>query len=104
MKIGIIGGGLMGMALARRMSAGGHTVSVFERDTQTGGLSTHQDYGPFTWDRFYHVVLPTDLDLTRFLEQLSPGLAQHGIPEVSSAFTARQDQAGADHTLLRPHQ
>jgi protoporphyrinogen oxidase len=90
MKIGIIGGGLMGMALARRMSAGGHTVSVFERDTQTGGLSTHQDYGPFTWDRFYHVVLPTDLDLTRFLEQLSPGLAPRWVKTLTGFYVDRR--------------
>lgn len=80
----------MGMALARRLAAGGHTVSVFERDLQTGGLSTHQDYGPFTWDRFYHVVLPTDLDLARFLEQLSPALAPKWVKTLTGFFVDRR--------------
>ena len=47
MRIGIIGGGFMGMVLAYRLARRGHAVTVFERDTQVGGLATHHDYGPF---------------------------------------------------------
>ena len=72
MKIGIIGGGLMGMALARSLSSKGHSVTVFEREKQLGGLATHQNYGPCYWDRFYHVVLPTDTSLNHFLREIAP--------------------------------
>ena len=44
MRIGVIGGGLMGMTLAHRLT-GGHAVTVFERDPQLGGLATYHDYG-----------------------------------------------------------
>lgn len=90
MKIGIIGGGLMGMALARGLSSQGHVVSVFEREKQLGGLSTHQDYGPFFWDRFYHVVLPTDRFLIRFLDKLSPGLKPRWVKTLTGFYVDRQ--------------
>lgn len=90
MKIGIIGGGLMGMALARGLSSQGHIVSVFEREKQLGGLSTHQDYGPFFWDRFYHVVLPTDRFLIRFLDKLSPGLTPRWVKTLTGFYVDRQ--------------
>ncbi|MGB7931984.1 MAG: NAD(P)/FAD-dependent oxidoreductase [Gammaproteobacteria bacterium] len=70
MQIGIIGGGLMGLALARRLSDRGHNVSVYEADSQLGGLATHHDYGAFIWDRFYHVILPTDTHLLNFLNEI----------------------------------
>ncbi len=63
----------MGMALAERLSAVGHEVHVFERADQPGGLATWQDFGPFVWDRFYHVILPSDLALVGFLRRI--GLA-----------------------------
>lgn len=69
-RIGIVGGGLMGMALARKLAVNGCQVTVLERDDQIGGLATYQDYGKFYWDRFYHVILPSDRDLIEFVEVL----------------------------------
>ena len=71
--IGIIGGGPMGLALAYRLSAQGHRVTVLEQADQFGGLATHHDYGEFIWDRFYHVVLPTDTHLVGFLDEIGMG-------------------------------
>jgi protoporphyrinogen oxidase len=72
-RIGIIGGGFMGMVLAYRLARRGHAVTVFERDTQVGGLATHHDYGPFVWDRFYHCILPSDTHLIRLLHDVGLG-------------------------------
>ena len=80
----------MGMALARELSNQGHLVTVFEREKQLGGLSTHQDYGPFYWDRFYHVVLPTDRFLTRFLGKLSPELEPRWVKTLTGFYVDRQ--------------
>ena len=60
----------MGLALARRLSDQGNDVSVYEADKQLGGLATHHDYGAFVWDRFYHVILPTDTHLLGFLNDI----------------------------------
>lgn len=73
MKIGIVGGGFMGLVLAHKISQTHAKVKVFEQGTQPGGLSTYQDYGDFTWDKFYHVILPTDNHLIGLIKEL--GLA-----------------------------
>jgi protoporphyrinogen oxidase len=72
-RIGIIGGGLMGLALAERLGAAGHRVTVYERAEQPGGLATWQDFGAFTWDRFYHVILPSDTALVDFVRRIGLG-------------------------------
>jgi protoporphyrinogen oxidase len=72
-RVGIIGGGIMGLALAQRLSARGLNVTVFERDRQLGGLATYHDYGWFWWDRFYHVILPGDTHLIRYLNEIGLG-------------------------------
>jgi protoporphyrinogen oxidase len=73
MKIGIIGGGIMGLSLAYRLSQKGHKVTVFESSQQLGGLATYHDFGTFVWDRFYHVILPSDKYLIQFIKDI--GLA-----------------------------
>ncbi|MBB6091652.1 protoporphyrinogen oxidase [Povalibacter uvarum] len=70
MRIGIVGGGLMGLALADHLAGDGHRVSVFERGKQLGGLTTWHDFGQFVWDRFYHVVLPTDAALLGLMKRI----------------------------------
>jgi protoporphyrinogen oxidase len=73
MRIGVIGGGFMGMTLAYRLAERGHAVTVFERDGQLGGLATYHDYGPFVWDRFYHCILPSDTHLIGLLNDIGLG-------------------------------
>ena len=63
----------MGLALTHNFVRDGHSVTVFEREKQLGGLATYHDYGQFYWDRFYHVILPTDQQLIRFMQDI--GLA-----------------------------
>jgi protoporphyrinogen oxidase len=77
MRIGIVGGGLMGLVLGYRLAREGHRVTVLERDAQLGGLATHHDYGPFVWDRFYHVILPSDRHLIALISDLGLGARLH---------------------------
>ncbi|MEQ1718916.1 MAG: NAD(P)/FAD-dependent oxidoreductase [Hyphomicrobium sp.] len=70
MRIGVIGGGLMGLVLADRLAEAGNQVTVFERAPQVGGLTTWHDFGQFVWDRFYHVILPTDSALLGLMKRL----------------------------------
>lgn len=72
-RIGIIGGGLMGLVLAQRLSKLGAQVKVFEQDKQPGGLSTYANYGKFYWDKFYHVIVPSDGSLIKFIEEIGLG-------------------------------
>lgn len=73
LKIGIIGGGLMGLALGYRLTKIGAEVKVFEREDQPGGLSTYYNFGKFFWDKFYHVIVPTDGSLIRLIENIGLG-------------------------------
>jgi len=70
MKIAIIGAGLTGLALADRLGGPGRNITVFEREQKLGGLATWHDYGHFVWDRFYHVILPSDRQLIGFLRRI----------------------------------
>ena len=60
----------MGLALARRFARDGHSVTVLERAEQLGGPATWHDFGGFYWDRFYHVILPSDRHLIAFVDEL----------------------------------
>ena len=73
MNISIIGGGMTGLVLAYRLSQQGHTVTVFEHNKQLGGLNTYHDYGSFVWDKFYHVILPSDTPLINFIKEIGLG-------------------------------
>lgn len=73
MRVAIIGAGLTGLALAERLSDLGCRVAVYEASPQLGGLTTHHDYGSFVWDRFYHVILPSDRFLIGFLKRIGLG-------------------------------
>lgn len=73
MRVGIIGGGTLGLTLALRLGRRGHEVTVLEAAPQTGGLATWFDFGEFTWDKYYHVVLQSDANLLALFDEL--GLA-----------------------------
>jgi protoporphyrinogen oxidase len=73
MNVGVVGGGIMGLSLAYRLAKSGHAVTVFERSAQLGGLATYHNFGPFYWDRFYHVILPSDSYLIRFVNDIGLG-------------------------------
>jgi protoporphyrinogen oxidase len=70
MNVAVIGAGLLGLQLARKLTAKGHQVSIFEASPFVGGLSAPHDYGSFVHDRFYHVILPQDLHTLSLIEEL----------------------------------
>jgi protoporphyrinogen oxidase len=73
MRVAVVGGGILGLTLARRLAAAGHHAEVIEAAPGLGGLAAAHDYGPFVWDRFYHCILPQDTALIALLGEL--GLA-----------------------------
>lgn len=70
--IGVVGGGIAGLAAAYRLKHAGHDVRVFEESTDLGGLVTSYETQGEPIERFYHhlsasedtvVSLATDLGL-----------------------------------------
>ena len=70
MKAAVVGGGVLGLTLAYRLATARHQVDVLEAEPSLGGLAAAHDYGPFTWDRFYHCILPQDTSLIALLADL----------------------------------
>jgi protoporphyrinogen oxidase len=69
-EVAIVGGGPLGMTLALRLHGKGVRVTLIEAAPLTGGLTQSQTIGGFTWDRFYHVILHSDLHLRALLHEL----------------------------------
>jgi len=66
----IVGGGMLGLTLALRLSERGERVTVFEAAPEFGGLASAWELGGITWDRHYHVTLASDLRLRALLSEL----------------------------------
>jgi protoporphyrinogen oxidase len=66
----VVGGGLLGIELARQLAAAGHTVTLIESAPHLGGLADMWTLGDVGWDRHYHVTLLSDTRLRRMLEEL----------------------------------
>jgi protoporphyrinogen oxidase len=73
-KVCILGAGITGLTAAFYLLRAGAEVTILEARPEVGGLSAHFDFGPFTWDRFYHCILTSDRNLLELLDDL--GLTQ----------------------------
>ncbi|MCU0473458.1 MAG: NAD(P)/FAD-dependent oxidoreductase [Bacteroidales bacterium] len=67
---GIIGGGIMGMTLALRLAQKGDRVTILESAPKLGGLTSAIDMDGIKWDRFYHVILLSDLNTRRIIKEI----------------------------------
>jgi protoporphyrinogen oxidase len=67
---GIIGGGIMGMTLALRLAEKGYEVTILESSSRLGGLTEATDMAGVKWDRFYHVILMSDLYTRRIIKEI----------------------------------
>lgn len=70
----VVGGGLLGMTLARGLARRGEDVTLFEGAQSLGGLAGAWSLGDVVWDRHYHVTLLSDMRLRALLAEL--GLEQ----------------------------
>lgn len=70
MKVAIIGSGMLGLTLAHHLGSLGHSVDIFEKGPAAGGLTAPYDFGEFSWDRFYHCLMPQDVSALAFLKTL----------------------------------
>src|SRR5450432_2727323 len=66
----IIGGGMLGMTLALRLSQEGNNVTIYESTEKVGGLTSSWSMDGAVWDRFYHVILMSDLNTRKILQEI----------------------------------
>ena len=67
---GIVGGGIMGMTLAHRLSQQGHKATIYESSSELGGLVSSWQMGEIEWDKFYHVILLSDFRTRTILREI----------------------------------
>ena len=70
MHYGIVGAGMLGLALALRLANAGHKVTVVEAAPEAGGLASPFRLGDIHWDRYYHVIAGADSALRGLLAEL----------------------------------
>ena len=70
MRVGIIGGGVGGLAAAYEAAKQGHEVSLYERAPFLGGLASTFEVGGGRLERFYHHLFLSDTTIIRLLEEL----------------------------------
>ena len=90
MRVGIIGGGVGGLAAGYEFAKAGHQVELFERAPFLGGLASTFDVGGGLLERFYHHLFLSDVTIIDLLDEL--GLKDRLIWEDSKVgyFTHRR--------------
>jgi protoporphyrinogen oxidase len=69
-RLAVVGGGMLGMRVAERAAAAGRSVTLFESAPDLGGLASVWRLGDITWDKHYHVILPSDVRTLGLLDEL----------------------------------
>jgi protoporphyrinogen oxidase len=66
----VIGAGVLGLTVARKLADRGHEVVLYEAAPEVGGLASAWDLGDVRWDRHYHVTLLSDARTRAMLRDL----------------------------------
>lgn len=69
-KVGIVGGGPAGLALAHDLARAGHDCTVFEAAPELGGLARSFHFGDLRIERYYHFLCADDRGYFRKLGEL----------------------------------
>jgi protoporphyrinogen oxidase len=67
---GIIGGGIMGMTLALRLAQKGFKITIIESSPNLGGLTGAIEMDGVVWDRYYHVILMSDINTRKIIKEI----------------------------------
>ncbi|CAN5166233.1 NAD(P)/FAD-dependent oxidoreductase [soil metagenome] len=72
MKVGIIGAGFTGLAAAHELLKKGHEITIFEKDTQPGGLAVgYQEKGwDWTLEKHYHHWFTNDTFVLKLAKEI----------------------------------
>ncbi|WP_132059510.1 NAD(P)/FAD-dependent oxidoreductase [Halorussus amylolyticus] len=71
--IGVVGGGIAGLATAHRLQQHGHDVQVFEASDQIGGLAAVYDTAGDPVEKFYHHLSASEETIIDLIEELGLG-------------------------------
>ena len=70
-SLAIVGGGIIGLSAALELKKNDrYQVTIFEKESEIGGLSSYYQWKDMICDKFYHVILPNDKYTLEFVEKL----------------------------------
>lgn len=101
MKVAIIGAGFTGLSAAYQLVKQGHNVSIFEKDSQPGGLAIgYQEKGwEWTLEKFYHHWFTNDKAILNLAKELQyPVLIKR--PKTNSLIDDKIYQLDSPGTLF----
>jgi protoporphyrinogen oxidase len=73
MRVGVIGGGVGGLAAAYELTKNGHQAALYERAPFLGGLASTFEVGGGRLERFYHHLFLSDTTIIALLHELGLG-------------------------------
>src|SRR5205085_77022 len=101
-RVGILGGGALGLAAGLRLAQSGKTVTLIEREPQLGGLAAGFSVGPTYLEKFYHHIFRTDTTIIGFIRELGlEGRLLWGQPNTSTLSNGRIVSLGSIPNLLK---
>ena len=71
--IGIVGGGIAGLAAAYRLQQEGYEIRIFEATDQVGGLAATFETAGDPIERFYHHLSKSEETIVELIEDLGLG-------------------------------
>lgn len=86
MKVGIIGGGALGLAAAYELGLRGHQAQVFERAPFLGGQASTFEVGGGRLEKGYHHLFRSDKDIVNLIHELGLGPKLHWIESKVGLF------------------
>jgi protoporphyrinogen oxidase len=69
-RVGVVGGGVLGLSLAYYLSRSGAEVTVFEGKDRPGGLLDYIQVDGFWIDKYYHCILSNYVDLLDLVDEI----------------------------------
>lgn len=86
MRVGVIGGGMMGLAAALRLRQQGHEVVLWERLPGLGGQAATFAVAGTRLEYFYHHLFHSDTAITDLMTELGIGDALQWLPSTVGMF------------------
>ena len=86
MKIGIIGGGLVGLTAAYELAQQGHQVTLWEQKPYIGGQASTFELTGTRLESFYHHIFTSDVDIIKLIEELGLSAEMEWLPSKVGFF------------------
>ncbi len=86
MRVGVIGGGMMGLAAALRLRQAGHAVVLWERAPVFGGQAGTFSIAGTRLEYFYHHLFRSDTAIAEMMTELGIGDALQWLPSTVGMF------------------